>query len=350
MSPAISRLIVSRTTTSQEHDRTYLSETAPPLGSFDGLERLIIFAVGLDVAINTAQGSTVTDLETRSQLYRALTRSHMLAVVINEVVRGGWLEFLGTVKLERGVAFDRDAERRRMNNDAVEALVAQRLKLIDAALKEVRAGSCSGESLDVWWALTSDHALRAQVNVTRKSFKMNGKERELLQQRVAKQASSVEDVAPVVEEVVKAWANEKKELHAAIESEALQVHSASEPARHGGELRRGDALWLREPPTSDASCHHPSPAFALRVQVTAEQEVELQKRLWDVQAPAAGVHSSDRSGSASSVVQQWKKENAILAILAAETGLSQKARDQLKKSLGSPNPNVKKNAAIEMRK
>ena len=107
--------------------------------SFDGLERLIVFAVGLDVAI--AQSSSSADLETRSQLYRALTRSHMLAVVINEVLQGGWLEFLGTVKLKEGASFDRVAERKRMNKDAVEALVAERLKLIDAALKEVSAST-----------------------------------------------------------------------------------------------------------------------------------------------------------------------------------------------------------------
>ena len=111
--------------------------------SFDGLERLVVFAVGLDVAI--AQGSSSADLETRSQLYRALTRSHMLAVVINEVLQGGWLEFLGTVKLEEGASFDREAERMRMNNDAVEALVAERLKLIDAALKEVSASTAVQE-------------------------------------------------------------------------------------------------------------------------------------------------------------------------------------------------------------
>jgi hypothetical protein len=111
--------------------------------SFDGLERLIVFAVGLDVAI--AQSSSSADLETRSQLYRALTRSHMLAVVINEVLQGGWLEFLGMVKLEEGASFDRVAERKRMNEDAVEALVAERLKLIDAALKEVSASTAVQE-------------------------------------------------------------------------------------------------------------------------------------------------------------------------------------------------------------
>ena len=86
-----------------------------------------------DAYNDKALRSAAADLETRSQLYRALTRSHMLAVVINEVLQGGWLEFLGTVKLEEGASFDRVAERKRMNKDAVEALVAKRLKLIEAA-------------------------------------------------------------------------------------------------------------------------------------------------------------------------------------------------------------------------
>ena len=33
-------------------------------------------------------------LPTRSRLYRATTRAHMLVVVVNEVVPGGMLEFL----------------------------------------------------------------------------------------------------------------------------------------------------------------------------------------------------------------------------------------------------------------
>ena len=76
---------------------------------FDGLERLIVIAIGLDAPI--VEGSDIT-LETRSRLYRALTRAHMMALVVNEKLRGGWLEFLGHVKfdgLEDG-AYDADAQ------------------------------------------------------------------------------------------------------------------------------------------------------------------------------------------------------------------------------------------------
>ena len=45
-----------------------------PIDSFDGLERLIVIAVGLDTPID-GEGFV---LETRSQLYRAITRAHMM--------------------------------------------------------------------------------------------------------------------------------------------------------------------------------------------------------------------------------------------------------------------------------
>ena len=47
---------------------------------FDGLERLIVIAIGLDAPI--VEGSDTT-LEARSRLYRALTRAHMMALVVN---------------------------------------------------------------------------------------------------------------------------------------------------------------------------------------------------------------------------------------------------------------------------
>ena len=57
------------------------------IAAFDGLERLIVLAIGLDAAIK--QSSSSSTLETRSRLYRALTRAHMLAVVVNEFLPGG---------------------------------------------------------------------------------------------------------------------------------------------------------------------------------------------------------------------------------------------------------------------
>ena len=47
---------------------------------FDGLERLIVIAIGLDTKIDDSEGT----LETRSRLYRALTRAHMMTLVVND--------------------------------------------------------------------------------------------------------------------------------------------------------------------------------------------------------------------------------------------------------------------------
>ena len=81
------------------------------IASFDGLERLIVVAVGLDTVIERDGEDTPT---TRSRLYRALTRAQMLACVVNEVLVGGWLEFLTKVQLEEG-AFNEDEERAKLD-------------------------------------------------------------------------------------------------------------------------------------------------------------------------------------------------------------------------------------------
>ena len=59
----------------------------------DGSEQLVVGCVGLDAPIQRQ----MEDLQTRSRLYRGLTRAQLLAIVVNERVPGGWLEFLGMV-------------------------------------------------------------------------------------------------------------------------------------------------------------------------------------------------------------------------------------------------------------
>ena len=49
-----------------------------PIGKMDGLERLIIIAVGLDTVIDNKEHDDEMVLETRSRLYRAFTRAHMM--------------------------------------------------------------------------------------------------------------------------------------------------------------------------------------------------------------------------------------------------------------------------------
>ena len=61
--------------------------------SFDGMERLVILAVGLDTP-RTDEGTVVTAC---SMIYRAMTRSHLFVAVVQQHVPGGWLEFLAAV-------------------------------------------------------------------------------------------------------------------------------------------------------------------------------------------------------------------------------------------------------------
>ena len=74
--------------------------------NMDGLERLVVICVGLDQVIDRGAGV----LQTRSRLYRAMTRAQLAVAVVNEALPGGWLEFLGRVELD-DKKFDDAAER-----------------------------------------------------------------------------------------------------------------------------------------------------------------------------------------------------------------------------------------------
>eukprot|EP00438_Fugacium_kawagutii_P019377 Skav207917 [mRNA] locus=scaffold190:397906:399510:- [translate_table: standard] len=60
-----------------------------------GLEMLFIICIGLDTKI-AGDG----DNATRARLYHALTRAQLQALVVDRVIRGGWLEYLTTLKLK----------------------------------------------------------------------------------------------------------------------------------------------------------------------------------------------------------------------------------------------------------
>ena len=71
------------------------------IAAFDGLERLIVIAVGLDALVADGASDALEAVEARSRLYRAITRAHMMVLVVNEMLPGGWLEFLNLLQLER---------------------------------------------------------------------------------------------------------------------------------------------------------------------------------------------------------------------------------------------------------
>ena len=62
------------------------------MAEFDGMERMIVFAIALD---------NPRSLDSCSEIYRAITRSQMYVIVIQQHVAGGWLEYLATLRLRK---------------------------------------------------------------------------------------------------------------------------------------------------------------------------------------------------------------------------------------------------------
>ena len=60
-----------------------------------GLEHLFIIGIGLDQKI------VGNDNVTRAQLYHAVTRAQLQALIVDQLVDGGWLQFLATLKLSQ---------------------------------------------------------------------------------------------------------------------------------------------------------------------------------------------------------------------------------------------------------
>ena len=68
------------------------------IGSFDGMERLLILAIGLDTERSDAgSGADGSMIAACSMIYRAMTRAHLFVAVIQQHLPGGWLEFLAAV-------------------------------------------------------------------------------------------------------------------------------------------------------------------------------------------------------------------------------------------------------------
>ena len=80
-----------------------------------------------------AVSHAAADQHTRSMLYRAVTRAHMQVIVVNELLSGGWLEFLGNVRLRDDEKFSAQRAIDRCEVSAVEEIVTSE---VDARLRE----------------------------------------------------------------------------------------------------------------------------------------------------------------------------------------------------------------------
>ena len=114
------------------------------IANVDGLEMLICIGVGLDSPID----KSAADLVVRSMIYRMLTRAQFLAIVVNELVPGGWLEFLGHINLQSDQKFDRQQEQAMMDEEAT-------LKVAHAAVAEVEK--------DGDWAVKVEQAMQSRL-------------------------------------------------------------------------------------------------------------------------------------------------------------------------------------------
>ena len=108
----------------------------------DGLEQLVVVCVGLDAPIQRH----MEDLQTRSRLYRGLTRAQLLAIVVNERVQGGWLEFLGMV------TFSESSDEAVAEKESVQSIQKAAAKVHEEALQTVvesHAESCDADAAAV---------------------------------------------------------------------------------------------------------------------------------------------------------------------------------------------------------
>ena len=109
------------------------------LSNFDGLERLVVITVGLDSPVGLPLASVDQLRQSRSAMYRAITRAQMLACVVNVHVSDGWLAFLGHVKLRPDDKFDLLEEHDAADAEAVGGLVDEKERRAEAPIQEARA-------------------------------------------------------------------------------------------------------------------------------------------------------------------------------------------------------------------
>lgn len=100
-----------------------------------GLEQLIVFCIGLDARIN----GTESDFVARARIFQGLTRAQLQAIVINELIIGGWLQWLGYVTFNE--SFQEEAALQETTADPSEEVLTRDIKIIPhAAVKSEACG------------------------------------------------------------------------------------------------------------------------------------------------------------------------------------------------------------------
>ena len=130
------------------HDATTRRPDATPatewlvldeISQLDGMEFLMVVCTALDTPMDSADS---TILETRSMLYRAVTRAVMMVMAVNEAIFGGWFGFLKTVRLREDRRFDEvKMEELEMAATQIEAAAQRQRKAEARAAHLVQKGS-----------------------------------------------------------------------------------------------------------------------------------------------------------------------------------------------------------------
>jgi hypothetical protein len=92
-----------------------------------GLEKLIIICIGLDEKL----GNQKTNCETRALIYQALTRAQLQVVVVNQLLPGGWFEFLGKVKFKHDI-FDESSAMEETTTQAASQSISQTVPSVES--------------------------------------------------------------------------------------------------------------------------------------------------------------------------------------------------------------------------
>jgi hypothetical protein len=125
-----------------QDDREWL--VVDTVEAFDGLEKLVVIAVGLDAQIFEGGASM---LKTRSLLYRAITRAHMLAIVVQHNIPGGFFAFLHQVKLDESAEFDAAKAQKARDSTALNKMMTKASSATEQAEVTVPSLSTAVRSL-----------------------------------------------------------------------------------------------------------------------------------------------------------------------------------------------------------
>ncbi|CAL1155488.1 unnamed protein product [Cladocopium goreaui] len=111
----------------QETKQTAEALIIDTVANAKGLEKLIIICIGLDEKL----GDQKTNCETRALIYQALTRAQLQVVVVNQLLPGGWFEFLGKVKFKEDI-FDESSAMKETTTQAASQSISQTVPSVES--------------------------------------------------------------------------------------------------------------------------------------------------------------------------------------------------------------------------